>query len=67
MPDLFILKMENKEIEYIFKCYCEHFKKKGIPATFEQIIKYAQILGLKEKHPTKTEIVKFFLDRKIIF
>jgi len=59
--------MENKEIEYIFKCYCEHFKKKGKPSTFEEIIKYAQILGLKEKNPTKTQIVKFFLDRKIIF
>ena len=67
MPDLFILKMENKEIEYIFKCYCEHFKKKGAPCTFEELIKYAKILGLKEKHPTKTQIVNFFLNRNIIF
>ena len=67
MLDQFILKMENKEIEYIFKCYCEHFKKKGTPSTFEELIKYAQILGLKEKHPTKTTIVNFFLNRNIIF
>ena len=67
MLDQFILKMQNKEIEYIFKCYCEHFKKKGAAATFEELIKYAKILGLKEKHPTKTTIVNFFLNRNIIF
>jgi hypothetical protein len=59
--------MENKEVEYIFLCYCEHFKKKGHPATFNDLIKYAKILGLKEKHPTKTDLVKFFLNRNIIF
>jgi len=67
LPDLFILKMQNNAIEYIFKCYCEHFKKKGVPATFEELIKYAKILGLKEKHPTKMQIVNFFLNRNIIF
>jgi len=51
----------------IYEAYTWHFKIKDRPATFDEMIKFANWQGLKIKDPTKNQLVDFFLDKKIAF
>ena len=51
----------------LFEAYAWHFRIKERPATFDELVKFAQWQGFKEKNPTKSQLVNFFLDNKICF
>lgn len=56
------------EIHYfneMYNSYCWHFRIKDKPATHEQMTRFAHWYGLKEKHPSKRQIVQCFLDNKV--
>lgn len=56
------------EIHYfneMYNSYCWHFRIKDKPATHEQMIRFANWYGLKEKQPSKRQIVQCFLDNKV--
>lgn len=51
----------------IYEAYTWHFKIKDRPATFEEMIRFANWQGCKIKDPTKNQLVDFFLNKKIPF
>jgi hypothetical protein len=51
----------------MIEAYKWHFRIKERPATFEELIKFANWNGLENKQPTKAELIDFFLDNKIVF
>jgi len=51
----------------MYNMYCCHFRVKMRPATYEEMVKFAQWHGLKKKTPTKKELVDHFLNSNIIF
>jgi len=60
----------NSEVAYyneMYNMYCWHFKVKERPATWEEMIKFAQWHGFKDKEPTKRKLVDHFLENNIIF
>lgn len=61
----FILKSEH--IENVLEMYAWHFRIKERPAEFSELIQFANWLGLKNKQPSKEELVNFFLDQNIAF
>ena len=57
--------MKAKYYEQMFSFYSWHFRVCDRPAEFSEMIKFARWQGLKEKRPTKSQLVDFFLDKKI--
>jgi hypothetical protein len=51
----------------LFEAYAWHFKIKNRPATKDELARFAQWHGMKNKEPDKKQIVDFFLDQKITF
>jgi hypothetical protein len=49
------------------EAYSWHFRIKDRPATFDELIKFANWQGLENKQPSKVELIDFFLDKKISF
>jgi hypothetical protein len=49
------------------EAYAWHFRIKERPARFDELVQFAQWQGLKEKNPTKSQLINFFLDNKICF
>jgi hypothetical protein len=47
--------------------YQWHFKKNEQPCTFDELVTYCKWLGLKEKQPTKDQVVNFLLDKRVAF
>ena len=58
---------ESNYINEILGAYQWHFRKVDKPCSFDELVTYANWLGLKNKQPTKRELIDFFLDQKICF
>ena len=58
---------KSKYYDQVLEMYQWHFQKNNKPCTFEELITYCKWLGLKEKQPTKDQVVNFLLDKRIAF
>lgn len=57
----------SKHIDQVLEMYYHHFRKNDRPCTFDELVTYANWLGLKNKIPTKEELMNFLLDKRIAF
>lgn len=53
--------------EQVLEMYQWHFRKNEKPCTFDELITYCKWLGLKEKQPTKDQVVNFLLEKRVAF
>jgi hypothetical protein len=67
MPDLHNVISRQDYYNRIIDAYSWHFRIKNRPATFEELCQFAKWQGLKQKNPTRAELVEFFLEQKICF
>lgn len=69
--ELIVDPVENVHIQNSFythqvlDAYAWHFRKNDKPCSIDELITYANWLGLNNKQPTKRELIDFFLDQKI--
>lgn len=54
-----------KYYEQMFSFYSWYFRVCDRPAEFSEMIKFANWQGLKQKMPSKNQLVDFFLEKKI--
>jgi hypothetical protein len=66
-PDLHNVISRMDYYNTMVEAYAWHFRIKDRPATFDELTRFAQWQGLKEKHPTKSQLIDFFLENKICF
>jgi hypothetical protein len=57
--------MKSRYYEQMFSFYSWYFRVCDRPAEFSEMIKFAHWQGLKEKMPTKIQLVDFFLEKEI--
>jgi len=57
--------MKAQYYEQMFRFYSWYFRVCDRPAEFSEMIKFAKWQGLKEKMPSKIQLVDFFLEQKI--
>ncbi len=58
---------KQKYNDQVIEMYQWHFKKNEQPCTFDELVTYCKWLGLKEKQPTKDQVVNFLLDKRVAF
>lgn len=66
-PDLHNVVSRMDYYNRMVEAYAWHFCIKERPARFDELVQFAQWQGLKEKNPTKSQLINFFLDNKICF
>jgi len=49
----------------ILDAYLWHFRKNDRPCSIDELITYANWLGMNNKTPSKKELIDFLLDQKI--
>jgi hypothetical protein len=67
MPDVHDVISRAAFYTSMIEAYSWHFRIKERPATFDELIRFANWIGLENKQPTKFELIDFFLDQKISF
>lgn len=67
MPDVHDVVSRQAFYNSMIEAYKWHFRIKERPATFEELVRFANWQGLENKQPTKFELVDFFLEQKISF
>jgi hypothetical protein len=67
MPDLHEVLSRATFYNNMLEAYKWHFRIKERPATFDELIKFANWQGLENKQPSKFELIDFFIDQKIVF
>jgi hypothetical protein len=67
LPNLHDVISRQEYYNRIIDAYAWHFRIKQRPATFDELVQFAKWQGLKEKNPSRAELVNFFLDNKICF
>ena len=67
LPDLHNVISRMDYYNRMIDAYSWHFRIKDRPATFDELTQFAKWQGLKEKNPTRSQLVNFFLDNKICF